>query len=505
MELLLGIDVGSSSAKVGLFTFEGRLISMTSRVYATHEPQPGWKEQDAAAWWGAVTDAIHQIGSKNNLNQVQAIGCTGHICSHTFVDKAGNPLRPSLGFQDQRAITESEQLYSRMRREELTAELGIDLPPAATWPLPRLLWFQNHEPETLEKAYCLLHAKDFINFHLTGEFAADASSHRGLVNLKTGREAERVLSRLGLPRHLLPPLQNPEQVMGRVLKSASAVTGLPEGVPVVTGWNDLNASVLGSGAVNEGDAFDVTGSSEHVGMVTSRRPGAPQLMYAPFLPGKHLFYGMTLNGGGVLTWYCETFGRSIEEVTRLAESVPAGSEGLFFLPYLDGERAPVWDSRAAGAFVGIRSHHTQGHFGRAVLEGVAFSLLQIFELVEQEAGRLVTPIVVSGGAARIQLWNEIKTNIWGKPAVVPENVHTGFLGAAMLAAVATGRYASCETAAQGMVKIAEMPPVTRGLPDLYRKAYEQFCEIYPSLRSHFLQVFEDRVDIREPACQTRQP
>lgn len=496
MEYVLGLDIGSSAAKVGLFTPDGEAVAVATRCYPTSEPLPGYKEQDPELWWAAAADGIRQVSRRVSPARIVALGAAGHISSFTFVDETGALLRPALGFQDQRALMELEELCRMFTREELALHLGIDLPPAATWPLPKLMWFQKHETATLDKARCLLQAKDFVNLRLTGEFASDVSSNRGLVNLSSGRIAEPVFSRLRIRHDLVPPLRAPEEVMGRVCGSAAGETGLRPGLPVVTGWNDLNASVLGSGAVHAGDAFNITGTSEHIGVVTARNHSVPQLVCAPFLPGRMLLYGVTSCGGGSLEWYGKVTGRPIEELLSLAGEAAPGAESLLFLPYLEGERSPIWDARASGAFVGIRALHNQRHFVRAILEGVAFGLRQILELVERNVEAGGQPVVLSGGAARAPLWNQIKADVLGRPAVVARTPHAGMLGAAMLAGVAAGWRRDCLQAARAMAKVsAEFVPG----PDRsarYQASYSRYCELYPALRELSARLHADRLEVR---------
>lgn len=424
------------------------------------------------------------------------MGVTGHISSLTFVDASGRLLRPAIGFQDLRAVEELNELQASFSRDELAQRLGIDLPPAATWPLPRLLWLKKHEPATLEAATCLLQAKDFVNYRLTGELAGDASSFRGLVNFATGRAAEDILASLGLPARLLPPLSRPDAVIGTVTDTAAKETGLPAGLPVVAGCNDLNASVLGSGATREGDSFNITGTSEHLGIVTTEQHRAAELICAPYLPGSRLFYGVTSSGGGSLAWLERVLEKGAEELLAMAGAVPPGAGSLLFLPYLEGERSPVWDPRAAGAFVGLRTRHRPVHLARAVLEGVAFSLRQISELVEQAGADLRAPINVSGGAARARLWNQIKADVLGRAVIALENPQSGMLGAAMLAAVGTGYYKSCEEAAQGMVRRGETLAPNPDNAALYSELYGIYCQLYPALREPF-------ADIHAQRCATR--
>ncbi len=496
MSLVLGIDVGSSSAKVGLFGLDGRPISICSRSYPTQEPRPGFKEQDPELWWKAVVEGIGAVTQNVSAKEILALGASGHISSLTFVDSSGKPIRPAISFQDHRAVAEVNALSRRIGRERLEAYLGIDLPPAATWPLPRLLWLKKHEPSTLDDAHRFLQAKDFVNLRLTGEFATDVSSNKGMTDFATGRFAAPLFSALDLPGHLFPPVFRPEEVLGQISRQAASETGLPAGLPVVAGWNDLNASALGSGVVDEGDVFNISGTSEHIGVVTASRQNGPGLICAPFLPGRNLLYGVTCAGGGSLAWFAKAFGREIKELLALAESAPLGSDLLYFLPYIEGERSPAWDASAEGTFCGIRSLHGMGHFVRAILEGVAYSLLEVFELVERAAEVIHDPLLISGGTARVRLWNQIKADVIGRTVATAENPDTGALGAAMLAAVAAGRYPSCEAAARGMASTGEQTLAVSASTAQYRELYSLYRRLYPNLRNWFEQVYETRNHLR---------
>ena len=492
MACLLGIDVGSSSIKTGLIASDGSALAQATRNSVTFEPQPGFKEQDPEAWWSAARDSIREVAQSVPRSDIAALGTSGHISSLTFVDVSGRVLRPAIGFQDLRAIEELNDLYARFTREELSERMGIDLPPAATWPLPKLLWLQKHEPATLELAHRVLQAKDYINYRLTGEFASDASSFRGLVNFATGCAASDVLEALGLPVRLVPRLALPHEIIGRVTASASVETGLPEGLPVVAGWNDLNACVLGSGAIDPGDSFNVTGTSEHLGSVTSQLHKVPELICAPYLAGKKLFYGVTSSGGGSLAWLERTLGVNAETLLEQAASVEPGASGLIYLPYLEGERSPIWDPKVAGAFVGLRTSHGASHLARAVLEGVAFSLRQISELVRRHAPSVAEPCIVSGGAARARLWNQIKADVLGLRVAATENPHAGILGASILAAVGAGLYKNCEEAARAMVRRGDEFQPCADRSSRYAELYAVYGQLYPALKNSFAQLHATR-------------
>ena len=492
MPYVIGIDVGSSATKVGLLALKGTAMVVARHAYPTDEPRPGFKELHPDLWWNAALQGIREVSVGVPQDEILALCAVGHIPSLTFVDQAGVPLRPSIGFQDQRASRELDELYDRFSREELAALLGIDLPPSPTWPLPKLLWFRNCEPETLRGTRYLLQAKDYVNLRLTGEFACDASSSRGLADQETNGVAGTVLEGLGIDPALLPRVRGYEEVVGAVSAEASEATGLRRGMPVICGWNDLNACALGSGAVELGDEFNITGTSEHIGVVTGRRHTNSRLMCGPFLKGKKLLYGATLSGGGSLDWYRRISGRPLAELLALAESAPDGSESLLFLPYLDGERAPIWDLRASGAFVGLRTRHNEGHLVRAMLEGVVFSLRHIRDVIETELGYSAGKVVICGGAARVRLWNRIRADILGRTVSVPVNTETGVLGAAMLAAAAAGYYKTCEDAARGMVRLDHEVAPSPDAPARYETLYQAYLALYPALRDVFQRLYEDR-------------
>lgn len=480
MDSLLGIDIGSSATKVGLFSATGQALAVATYPYATATPRPLYKEQNPDDWWEAVRRGIHDVTEAFPAASVLAIGITGHISSFTFVDAAGKPLRPSIGFQDQRATQEVDELYHTFSRTELAGELSIDLPPAPTWPLPRLLWIRKHEPDMLDRTHHLLQAKDYINLRLTGTFASDPSSNRGMVDFANNQSAEAVLSRLKLP-DLLPPLFEAEHVIGEVTPQAAAEMGLRPGIPVVAGWNDLNACVLGSAIVEAGQAFEVSGTSEHIGVVTAGSciDVAPKLICAPYLHGKKLLYGVTSCGGGSLQWFSRFSDKPIAE---LLASAAGATDDLLFLPYLEGERSPIWDPHSSGVLLGLRSTHEEGDVTRAILEGVAFSLRQNLEIIERHAGMTLESLVVSGGASRVEPWNQIKANVLRKCMVTLENPHAGILGAAMLAAVAVKLFPNLETTAASMTQIAKRYyplPGTRGRAD---RKYLIYCDVYPALQ-----------------------
>ena len=305
--------------------------------------------------------------------------------------------------------------------------------------------------------------------------------------------------------------------------AAAEACGLAAGTPVVTGWNDLNCGLLGTGVVRPGMGFDIGGTSEHLGLALPAGGPLPvdNLMLAPYLGddlsdaanaahaqrASRVCYGVTSAGGGSLEWYANAFVPDLLHayaqpaastqapapdgqagLEGMAASAPPGSGGLIFLPYLNGERAPIWDANARGVFFGLNSTHRHAHFARAVLEGVAFSLRQVLALVETATGAWVARIHASGGPARLALWNQIKADVLGRPLVIPRETHAACLGAAMLAAIGSGWYAGAAPAAEAMVQFARQVEPNPANAARYDALFAVYAGLYPQLRGAYAQL-----------------
>jgi len=355
----------------------------------------------------------------------------------------------------------------------------------------------------------MLQVKDFVVYRLTGELATDASSWRGLVCLPGSEIALALLRELDLPVDLLAPRYPPTALIGRISRQAAEACGLTAGTPVVTGWNDLNCGLLGTGVVRPGMGFDMGGTSEHLGVTLSAAalvPSAEKLMLAPYLSEEpmgaaRVCYGVTSAGGGSLEWYANQFVPDLLQsyglllptdaparLEAIAASAPPGAAGLVFLPYLHGERAPIWDATARGVFFGISSHHTHRHFVRAVLEGVAFSLRQVLQTVETTVGAQVNEVHVSGGPASLGLWNQIKASILNRPVRIPQVTQAACLGAAMLAAIGNGWYVGAVQAAEAMVQPTQQVDPDPRDSARYNALFSLYASLYPQLQTAYVQL-----------------
>lgn len=493
--LLVGIDLGTSACKATVFRQDGTAVGRGWSSYATARGPDGAAEVWPDDWWRAASLAVRQAVDAAGCTgrDVGAIGLSGQIGNQVLLDDKGKPVRPAIIWQDLRAAAEAQELAQSHGREQLFEWLAIDLPAGANWPAPRLLWLSRHDPAAFARARRLLQAKDYLIYLATGELVSDASSWRGLINQATGQPARPLLDRLGVDPAVLPTVQPPTSLAGRLTTEAAATLGLSPGTPVAVGWNDLNCAILGSGAIGAGEAFSVGGTSEHLGVTLPPSPLslAPQgLMRAPYLDGP-VVYGVTSAGGGSLAWYGDIAG-DISAVLAAAEAAPAGSDGLIYLPYLNGERAPIWDSAARGVFFGLSSSHGRAHLARAVLEGVAYSLGQVLTAVEAAAGP-INAVRISGGPARSPLWNRVKASVWNLPILVTGEPDAASLGAAMLAACAVGLYAGPAEAAAGMTRLAATVEPDPAWHAVYDRLQQLFQSLYPTLQSsfHFLQQARD--------------
>jgi sugar (pentulose or hexulose) kinase len=462
-------------------------------AYPTEALAGGGFTQEPEDWWQALLRSASAAVRGADSRQVRALVLASQIGTHLLVTTDGVPLTRAVTWQDGRSIHDQLAIEQQYTRPRIASLVGINLPSAASWPLPRLRWFEREDPVAFKKARYLFQPKEFLINRLTGAVVGDSSSWRGLVNPSTGT-ALLVVDGLGIS-DLTVPIKEPTDVAGDLRDEVADLLGVDRKTPVFVGWNDLNSSLLGAGAINDGQAFDLGGTSEHVGVVLASSPdgefrpsAADQLvMDGPYgledgLPGS-MRYGVSSNGGLVVAWCRSLAGPQAQaaDIERLASKAVLGSNGLTFLPYIVGERAPVWDPDATGAFVGVTVRSGLPEFLRAALEGVAFNLRQIMELVGPAGANPRSPVRATGGPARMHLWNQIKADVFGRPLEVPQEPEVGILGAAMVAAAGIGWYAGLLEAARAMhTEVSQVSPDPKN-SELYADLYASFLRLYPSL------------------------
>ena len=488
--LLLGIDIGTSSCKLTVISDKGNIIASAKSDYEVFALPGNRYEQNAEDYWQGTLAALREIenDAPGILKRIAAIGVIGQSSTEVFVDKDGNPIRRAIIWKDTRATAEAEMIAKDFGREKLFSLLEAEVPISANWAASRLLWVSGNEPEAAKKTYKILQPKDYVNFKLTGKYFSDKWSNKSVINTVTGVVVKDYINYLGFSESVIPECHAPFEIAGRVTKEIAEITGLNEGTPVVAGWSDGPATMLGSGAfIKEGIAFNCTGTSEIIGISTNETRYVQGLMTLP----KHItgsvaiIYGPTQSGSSSLLWYLSNIRERNEfsEAVKLAENVPAGSDGLVFLPYIAGERAPIWDPDARGIFANINSNHSNASFVRAIMEGVAFSVRHCLETAENAIAKSADTIVISGGGSKIPVWNQLRADVNKKRVALTECQETSALGAVILAAVGIGLFSDLREASTALVKTAASFEPNFENYEVYDRNYNCYRSLYKALKT----------------------
>ena len=481
----LGIDIGTSGVKAIMLGADGAALDEATAAYPLHTPRPGWTEQDPRDWWQAVARVTGELLQR--CGQPAAVGLTGQMHGAVFLDRADEILRPALLWNDQRTAAQAAAIEDRVGAQRLRAITGN---PALTgFQAPKILWLREHEPEYWKRLTRVLLPKDFIRLCLTGEVATDVSDAAGtlLLDLAARDWSPELLEALEIPRDWLPTVCEGPQVTGLISAAGAAATGLREGLPVVAGGGDNAAAAIANGALDEGQGVVSVGTSGVVFAPTARSvvdPSGALHAFCHAAPGAYHLMGVMLSAGGSLQWAASVIGGGdYDALMREAAAVPAGAEGVMFLPYLAGERTPHMDPEARGAWCGLGLSHGRGHLVRAVLEGVAYGLRDALDRVEQLGIRPVTLRLVGGGL-RNPLWRGIVVASLGRSCAYAGEGGGPAAGAAILAAAGSDAFASLEEAVAAMVP-AQVEPLEPDpeLAAVYAGQRPRFEALYPALHS----------------------
>jgi len=496
MPFILAIDIGTSSAKCALYdTEQAAIVLSVGREYPLHSPDPGHAVQDPDDWYRAVVDGTRALLAQTTRRDVIAIGLTGQMHGTVLLDSAHQPLTPAIIWADQRSSAECAEMIEAVGAARLVSISGTL--PATGFMGASLLWFKKHQPALLNRAHKVVLPKDYVRLKLTGEIATDISdaASTALFDIGARRWSTEILHAVGLTESLFPPAVDSAQVVGTLTASAAESLGLPASIPIVAGCADQPAQALANGLINEGTASVTTGTGGQVFVPLVPRAGTPP----PTDPRVHVFnhaaadrlyiLGAILSAGLSLRWLRNTLGMSAapDAYPRLsadAASVDIGADGLLFLPYLVGERTPHMDSQARGAFVGLTYAHGRGHLARAVMEGVAFALRQTLE-ISLGLGAPVDSLIVSGGGAESDVWRQIQADVFGLPLRKTLTAEQTSIGAALLAAVGVGVYATLEDASRAVVRFGAVTEPNMAHHTRYNAYYAAFLDLYPHLRGDF--------------------
>lgn len=492
MKTFLGLDISTTGSKALLVNETGDVVAVATSPHTLQTPRPLWSEQDPHEWWQAAAACIRRVLAESGISgeEVAAVGLTGQMHGLVLLDAAGEVLRPAILWNDQRTQAQCDEIHRRVGRErfiQITGNVAL-----TGFTAPKILWVQQNEPELYARARHILLPKDYVRYRLTGAYAMDKADGAGTVlfDLQQRTWSAEVLETLGIPAAWLPPTCEGSEFTGYVTEEAAAATGLRAGTPVAAGGGDQAAQAVGVGAVEPGVVALTVGTS---GVVFATTPSAliePQGRLHAFchaVPGLWHFMGVMLSAAGSLQWYRDTLapGLDFADLLAEAESVPAGSEGLQFLPYLTGERTPYPDPLARGAWIGLTIRHGRGHLTRALLEGVAFGLKDSFTLIQEAGLGEIRQVRASGGGTKSALWRQIMASVLETELVTVNTTEGAAYGAALLAAVGAGHWPDVPTACAAAIQITGRVQPDTAQVAVYRRTYPLYRSLYPALRTTF--------------------
>ncbi|HZZ70628.1 MAG TPA: xylulokinase [Pirellulales bacterium] len=505
MSIFLGIDIGTSGTKTLAINERGEILAHATAEYPLYQPQPLWSEQDPDDWWHATVDTIRAVVKTAKLKpaDVKAIGLSGQMHGSVFLDKQNRVVRRALLWNDQRTAAECAEIEARAGGRKQLIKLVAN--PALTgFTAPKILWLRNHEPKNFERTAKILLPKDEVRRRLTGEFATDVSDASGMLLLDVVRRdwSTKLLSKLELDRSLFAQVHESDEVTGTLTPAAAKELGLSTECLVVGGAGDCAAGAVGNGIVHRGALSTSIGTSG-VMFVHSDEPQVDPLgrlhTFCHAVHGKWHLMGVTLSAGGSLQWFRDqicgeaaalakkTKQNFYDVLNAAADKIAPGSEGLFFLPYLSGERTPHADPDARGCFIGLTLSHGRAHLARAIQEGVTYSLRDSLEII-RGLNVPVQQIRVSGGGSKSALWRQIQADVFGQKVVTINAAEGPGYGVALLAAVGAGAFKNIEEACAATIRVVSETPVQKRAAAIYDRAFPIYQDLYRSLQSDFQKI-----------------
>lgn len=495
---LLGIDVGTGGSRAVLIDENGRIVaSATVEHEPFASPQTGWAEQHPGDWWRASAAAIREVIASDNVHaeEIAAVGLSGQMHGAVLLDQSDEVLRPALIWCDQRSAPQCEQLTETIGAAQL---IKLTCNPALTgFTLPKLLWVRDNEPQLWNEVRSVLLPKDYVRFMLTGDKATDVADASGtlLLNVAERKWSDEMLSATEISSSMLPRVYESPEITGSISTAAAELTGLLAGTPVVAGAGDQAGGAVGIGIVEPGAVSATIGTSGVVFAATNSPALDPKGRVHTFchaVPGRWHVMGVTQGAGLSMRWFRDQFGAGsgdgdpYDRMTAEAASVSPGANGLLWAPYLMGERTPHLDPNARAALVGLTASHTRAHVIRAIMEGVAFSLRDSFEIFN-EMHVPVETIRLGGGGARSALWRQIQADIYGRPVATVEAEEGAAYGVAMLAGVGAGVWSSVDAACGAVVRTRSKVEPHEPSKAVFERQYQAYRALYPALRSIQLQ------------------
>lgn len=502
MKYFLGIDSGTSGIKAIVVGEDGSMAGVGYKEIDVITEKPMWAEQDPNEWWDACKYAVGQAVAQSGVGKdIGGIGISGQMLGSTLLDKDYKPLGNCIIWLDQRAVDEVEYIKEKVGMEKLL-KLTTDIPLTGYW-APKLMWIKKNQPEKFEKIAHVLFPKDYIKFMLTGEISLEVSDLAGsyLYDVENRRWSDEMFEVCGLPKHIVTDnIINSQEVAGYLKADLAEELGLNAGIPVVGGAGDQPACGLGSGVYKEGIVSATIGTSGVV-FAAANKPipdvqQAAALSFCHSVPDTWCLFGCTLAAGGSFKWLRDTMftnerdamekdGKDVYvHMTELASKAAIGSEGLVFLPYLNGERTPYPDPYAKGVFFGLSYRHGLNEISRSVMEGVTFSLRDTIELL-RDVDVSVNEVRASGGGAKSKLWLQMQADIYNASIVTTNVSETGCVGAAILAGIGAGHFKNAEEACKQIIKpVSVTEPINKNV-EMYEDFYQTYRSLYATLKDTF--------------------
>jgi xylulokinase len=507
MSYYLGIDIGTSGTKSLVIDAQGTILAEATVLYPCYHPKPLWSEQDPEDWWQATVATVKTVMKKAKLKpaDVKAIGLSGQMHGSVFLDKQNRVIRKALLWNDQRTAAECDEIESRAGGRKKLIQMVAN--PALTgFTAPKILWLRNNEPKNFAKTAKVLLPKDDVRRRMTGEFATDVSDASGMLLLDVAKRtwSKKLLEKLELDESLFARCYESEEITGNLTAAAAKELGLTTDCVVVGGAGDCAANAVGTGVVTSGTLSTSIGTSGVMFVHSDEVQIDPEGRLHTFchaVHGKWHMMGVSLTGGGALQWFTEKVCADLrhkgkpnpyEVLTEEAKATPPGSEGLFFLPYLAGERTPHADPFARACFIGMTLSHTRGHMARAVMEGVAYAMRDSLTIIQQ-MGVPVRQIRASGGGSKSRLWRQIQADVFGQEAVTINAEQGPAYGVALLAAVGAGEFKNIEEACAATIRVVQRTPHNKAAAKFYDRGFPLYQDLYRSLKADFRKIAQLQV------------
>jgi len=501
MGYLIGIDIGTTGTKAILIEENGRVISTATEGYPLQRPHPQWAEQNPEDWWRATINSIKSIlaNSRVDPKDIKCVGLSGQYHGAVLIDKNFNVLRPCILWCDQRTESQCEYINQKIGAEQLMKIVCNSVSTA--YIAPKLLWVRDNEPHIYEKIFKILLPKDYIRFKLTDVFATDVTDASGTLffDVRERQWSKQVLEKLNIDQRLLPKCYESQEITGQITREAAMLTGLKPGTLVVGGAGDQAAQAVGVGIIEEGLISFSIGTSGVVSTSLDEPKYDPHGRLVTFchaVPNKWHMMGVVQSAGESLQWFLNNLGVDeidearkqgvdpYEVLIQKASTVNAGSEGLIFLPYLNGVRHPYFDPNARAVWFGLTLRHNKAHMIRSVLEGVAYALKDCSEVMK-ELGVIFREIRISGGGAKSSFWKQIQADVNNVPIVTVNTAEGAAFGAALLAGVGAGVYNSVSEACNQTIRVIDSKRPNKNIVGVYRTCYKIYQTLYPALKDNF--------------------